>query len=214
MSIISQILGAIGAFILSVISSLGYAGIFVFMILESMVFPIPSELVMPFAGFVAAQGQLNLILVIVFSTIGSIIGSLLSYYMGKRWGSRLIVSYGKYIFVDIDDLKKTEEWFKKRGELTIFASRLIPVVRHLISLVAGIGKMNVKKFSLYTIMGAAVWNSLLAYLGYVLGQHWDEVTSYTEELNIIVVILLVIGCMYYVYRHLKRRKKIANRIKN
>ncbi|MCX6665207.1 MAG: DedA family protein [Euryarchaeota archaeon] len=162
---------------------------------------------MQFAGFIAAQGKLNLVLVIVFSTIGSIIGSLLSYYIGKRWGTRLIVTYGKYILVDLDDLKKTEAWFTKRGELTIFASRLIPVVRHLISLVAGVGKMNIKKFTIYTIAGAAIWNALLAYLGYYLGQNWREVTQYTDELSIIVVILLVIGVIFYIYRHISRRKK-------
>ncbi len=214
MSIISQILGAVAGFILSTISALGYAGIFLFMILESMVFPVPSEVVMPFAGYLAATGQFNLILVIAFSTLGSIIGSLLSYYIGKRWGTRLIETYGKYVLVDLDDLKKTEAWFKKRGELTIFASRLIPVVRHLISLVAGVGKMNIKKFTIYTIAGAAIWNALLAYLGYVLGQNWEQVTRYTEELSIIVVILLIIGCIYYVYRHMRRRKKTVKQIKN
>ena len=208
MSIISEILTSISNFISSTMSSpLGYFVIFLLMILESMVFPIPSELVMPFAGFIAAQGKLNLILVIVFSTIGSIIGSLFSYYMGKRWGTRLIVSYGKYILINLDDLKKTESWFTKRGELTIFASRLIPVVRHLISLVAGIGKMNIKKFTIYTIAGAAIWNALLACLGYYLGQNWREVTQYTDELSIIVVILLVIGVIFYIYRHVTRRKK-------
>ncbi len=179
-----------------------------------MVFPVPSEVVMPFAGYLAATGQFNLILVIAFSTLGSIIGSLLSYYIGKRWGTRLIETYGKYVLVDLDDLKKTEAWFKKRGELTIFASRLIPVVRHLISLVAGVGKMNIKKFTIYTIAGAAIWNALLAYLGYVLGQNWEQVTRYTEELSIIVVILLIIGCIYYVYRHMRRRKKTVKQIKN
>ena len=206
MSVISEILGAIAGFILSTILALNYAGIFIFMILESMVFPVPSEVVMPFAGYLAATGQFNLILVIAFSTLGSIIGSLFSYYIGKRWGTRLIVSYGKYILVDLDDLKKTEAWFTKRGELTIFASRLTPVVRHLISLVAGVGKMNIKKFTIYTIAGAAIWNALLAYLGYILGKNWEQVTRYTEELSIVVVILLVIGCIYYVYRHVTKRK--------
>lgn len=208
MSIISEIITQISNFISSTMSSpRGYFVIFLLMILESMVFPVPSELVMPFAGFIAAKGELNLILVIVFSTIGSITGSLISYYIGKRWGIKLIESYGKYILVDTDDLKKTEAWFKKRGEPTIFASRLIPVVRHLISLVAGVGKMNIKKFSIYTIAGAAIWNALLAYLGYLLGQNWKQVTGYTDELSIVVVILLVIGCIYYIYRHLTKKKK-------
>jgi len=207
MSILSDILATAGQFMLSTINYFGYFGIFFLMILESMVLPVPSEFVMPFAGFIAAQGKLNLIIVIVFSTIGSIAGSLLSYYIGKRWGTRLIESYGKYVLVDIDDLKKTQEWFDKRGELTIFFSRLVPVVRHLISIVAGVGKMNVKKFSFYTILGATIWNSLLAYLGYVLGQNWEKVTRYSDEISIVIVILLLIGVLYFAYRHILEMKK-------
>jgi membrane protein DedA with SNARE-associated domain len=178
MSIISQFFVAIGNGILAIISSFGYAKIFFLMILESMVFPVPSELVMPFAGFIASQGHFDFTLVIVISSIGSITGSLLSYYIGKRWGYTLVESYGKYFLVDAEDLKKTETWFSKRGEATIFVSRFVPVVRHLISLVAGVGKMNIKKFSFYTIVGATIWNTLLICLGYVLGKNWQEVTKY------------------------------------
>lgn len=211
MSIISEFFATIGNFFLSVISSLGYAGIFFMMVLESMVFPVPSELVMPFAGFLAYRGDFNLILIVICSTLGSIVGSLLSYYIGKRWGYTLVLSYGKYFLVDEEDLEKTVSWFSKRGEITIFASRLVPVVRHLISLVAGVGKMNLKKFSFYTIVGAAIWNAILAYLGYLLGENWHEVTKYVDELSIVVVILLIIGCLYFVYRHLTKRKKSAKK---
>lgn len=176
------------------------------MILESMVVPVPSEFVMPFAGFLAAQGQFSLFQIVLWSSLGSICGSLLSYYIGKRWGYKLIISYGKFFLVDTEDLKKTESWFSKRGELTIFLSRLTPVVRHLISLVAGVGKMNIKKFSFYTIIGATIWNTLLAYLGYILGQHWHDVTKYAEEIDIVIVVLLLIGCFYFIYRHLIRKK--------
>jgi len=206
-SIISEFFVTIGTLILSIISSLGYVGIFFMMVLESMVFPVPSELVMPFAGFLASQGQFSLVLIVVCSSLGSIVGSLLSYYIGKRWGYTLVLSYGKYFLIDEEDLKKTVSWFSRRGELTIFVSRLVPVVRHLISLVAGVGKMDIKKFSFYTIVGATIWNTFLAYLGYLLGQHWHEVTQYVDELSIVVVVLLVIGCFYFIYRHLVRRKK-------
>jgi len=207
MSILSEILAAIGSFALSTISLLGYAGIFFLMMLESMVVPVPSEFVMPFAGFLVAQGTFNFILIIIASTLGSITGSLIFYYIGKTGGHTLVEKYGKYVLVDIEDIKKTEEWFNKRGELTIFIARLIPVVRHLISLIAGIGKMNVKKFTLYTILGATLWNGILTYLGFILGQHWNEVSQYVEELDIGIVILLVIGCLYFAYRHITRKKK-------
>jgi membrane protein DedA with SNARE-associated domain len=207
MSILSEILTAIGGFALSTISLLGYAGIFFLMMLESMVVPVPSELVMPFAGFLVAQGNFNFILVIVASSLGSITGSLIFYYIGKTGGHTLVEKYGKYVLVDTEDIKKTEEWFNKRGELTIFIARLIPVVRHLISLIAGIGKMNVKKFTLYTILGATLWNGILTYLGFILGQHWNEVSQYIEELDVGIVILLVIGCLYFAYHHITRKRK-------
>jgi membrane protein DedA with SNARE-associated domain len=207
MSILTQIFGVIGSFALSIISTLGYVGIFFLMMLESMVIPVPSEFVMPFAGFLVASGTFNFYLVIVASTLGSISGSLIFYYVGKTSGHTLVERYGKYVLVDTQDIKKTEEWFSKRGELTIFIARLVPVVRHLISLVAGVGKMEVKKFTLYTILGATLWNAILTYLGLILGQHWDEVSQYMESLDIVVVIVIIAGIVYFVYRHLMRGKK-------
>lgn len=207
MSILTDIFAFIGSFALSTISQLGYAAIFFLMMLESMIVPVPSEFVMPFAGFLVAQGSFNAVLVILTSTLGSITGSLIFYYIGKTGGYTLVQRYGKYVLVDTQDIKKTEAWFNKRGDLTIFLARLVPVIRHLISLIAGIGKMNVKKFTIYTILGAALWNSILTYLGFLLGQHWNEVSRYLENLDLIIVILLIVGCLYFVYRHLKRAKK-------
>ena len=207
MSILTDIFAFIGSFALSTISQLGYLGIFFLMMLESMIVPVPSEFVMPFAGFLVAQGKFNFLLVILSSTIGSITGSLIFYYLGKTKGLTLVEKYGKYVLVDTEDIKKTEAWFNKRGDITIFLARLIPVIRHLISLIAGIGRMNVKKFTIYTILGAALWNGILTYLGILLGQHWNEVSQYMENLDLIIVILLIIGCLYFVYRHLDRKKK-------
>jgi membrane protein DedA with SNARE-associated domain len=207
MSILTDIFAFIGSFVLSIISQLGYAGIFFLMMLESMIVPVPSEFVMPFAGFLVAQGSFNVVLVILVSTLGSMTGSLLFYYIGTTGGLTLVQRYGKYVLVDTEDIKKTEAWFNKRGDLTIFLARLIPVVRHLISLIAGIAKMNVKKFTIYTIFGAALWNGILTYLGLFLGQHWDKVSQYMENLDLVIVILLIVGCLYFVYRHLRRAKK-------
>ena len=207
MSFISEILAAIAGFFLSLISILGYAGIVILMMLESMVFPVPSELVMPFVGFKVAEGQFSFILVVIASSLGSLVGSLLSYYIGMIGGTKLINSYGKYLLIDHDDLEKTQKWFQKRGEITIFIARLVPVVRHLISLAAGIAQMNKKKFLLYTLIGATIWNTLLIYLGFILGQNWNEVSTYLEEISLVIVILLIIGVFYYIYRHLQKRAK-------
>lgn len=209
MSIIANILAVIGVWGITIISSLGYLGIFILMALESMIFPIPSEIVMPFAGFLISQGQFSFAGILIFSSLGSLAGSLLSYYIGKFGGHKLILKYGKYCLLDEHDLQKTETWFATKGEKTIFIGRFIPVVRHLISLPAGVGKMNLRRFSLYTLFGAACWNMLLAYGGYVSGKNWTVIRQYTEPVSIIVALLLVIGFCWFVFRHVwhKRRER-------
>ncbi len=204
---LTDILSIFGVLATKLISTLGYVGIFFLMMTESMVFPTPSELVMPFAGFLAAQGRFSFALVILFSSLGSIIGSLISYAMGYYGGNRLILKYGKYLLLDEHDLKKTEEWFAQRGERTVLLSRFIPVVRHLISIPAGIGKMDLKKFCIYTLIGATLWNTFLAYLGYLLGENWAEVRHYSEYISIPAAILIVIAGAYTVYRHVKHKKQ-------
>jgi membrane protein DedA with SNARE-associated domain len=208
-SFISDFFTAIANLILVTITTLGYGGLFIMMVLESMVFPAPSELIMPFAGFLAWQGTFNLIIVVVVSTAGSITGSLLSYYIGKRWGTKLVITYGKYVLINVDDLHKTERWFQQHGEITVLVMRLVPVVRHLISIVAGVAEMDVKKFCIYTIVGAAIWNTLLAYLGYYFGQNWHVITNYVEELSFVVLVLLAIGVAYFVFLHLKKRRSVG-----
>lgn len=189
-----------------IISGLGYAGVFFLMAAESMIVPIPAELVMPFAGFLVAQAKFKMVYVFAFSSLGSVTGSLISYWMGRTGGNRLVVHFGKYLLLDLADLKKTEEYFKRRGEGTIFIGRLIPVVRHLISIPAGIGRMNLRKFCLYTFAGATFWNMFLAYLGYVLGHNWNRIRHYTEPVSVAVVILLVSGFAYFVYHHVKNKR--------
>jgi membrane protein DedA with SNARE-associated domain len=147
---------------------------------------------------------------VIFSTLGSIIGSLISYYIGKYGGNPLVKKYGKYVLLDEHDLEKTEKWFGKRGERTIFISRFIPVVRHLISIPAGIGKMNIWKFSIYTIFGAAMWNAFLAYLGYILGENWESVRKYSEYISISVAMVLIICCIYFLRKHIQNKKNIGH----
>ena len=193
------------SFVIMIISFLGYPGLLILMALESMIFPLPSELVMPFAGYLVATGEFNLYLAIIFSTLGSLAGSLLSYYAGKHFGKKFVIHFGKYLLLDEEHLNWTEHWFKKHGEKTIFVSRLIPVVRHLISIPAGIGKMNIKKFFLYTFIGATAWNSFLAYLGFLLGKNWALAREYSEYFSITVAVLLFIFGAYFIYRHIKHK---------
>ncbi|MCX6641634.1 MAG: DedA family protein [bacterium] len=184
----------------------GYFMVAFLMALESMIAPVPSEAVMPFAGFLIYEGKFTFPLTIFFSTLGSIIGSLLSYVMGVYGGKPLILRYGKYLLLDKHDLEATEKFFGKYGDKTIFVSRFIPVIRHLISIPAGIGKMNLTKFCIYTVLGAALWNGFLAWVGFKLRNNWDEVMKYSHVVDIVVVgsMALVVG--YFVYKHVKGRK--------
>jgi membrane protein DedA with SNARE-associated domain len=208
---LTEMLGDLGSFCKNTIDFLGYPGVCVLMALESMIAPIPSELVMPFAGFLVADKGWSFSLVILFSTFGSIIGSLLSYYIGYYGGNPFVLKFGKYLLLDEDDLMKTEQWFSKRGDSTVFISRFIPVVRHLISIPAGIGRMNMKKFCVYTIIGATAWNTFLALFGYVLGREWDRVQKYMHYVSVPVAILLGVAFAYFAWRHivhkLHKRKK-------
>jgi membrane protein DedA with SNARE-associated domain len=162
---------------------------------------------MPFAGFLAAEGRFSFALVVLFSSLGSIVGSLLSYFLGKYGGNRLVLKFGRYLFLDASDLEKTERWFAKKGDRTVLISRFIPVVRHLISIPAGIGKMHLKKFCIYTLVGATAWNTFLAYLGYVLGRNWQEIRHYSEYISISVAVLLAAAFVYMVYHHIKDKRK-------
>lgn len=202
-------LGEIGQLAVKTMETLGYTGLTILMAMESMVIPLPSELVMPFAGFLAAEAKMSFVLVVAFSTIGSIIGSLISYYMGLYGGKKLVTKFGKYLLLDEQDLEKTAKWFHEKGEKTILIGRFVPVVRHLISIPAGIGKMNLKNFCIYTIIGATIWNSLLAYLGYILGKNWNVIRHYSEYVSIAVVIIILAGGIYVIQRHIRHKNNLS-----
>ncbi len=194
----------ISLIIVKFLSIFGYLALTVLMAFESMILPIPSELVMPFAGFLIVENQFTWFLVIIFSTLGTILGSLISYYIGYYGGYPFINKFGKYFLLDNKTLIWTESWFRSKGGKTIFISRFIPVVRHLISIPAGMGKMNIKKFILYTILGGAIWNSFLVYLGVMLRENWQIVHDYSKLIDIVIIILLVMFIIWFIYSHLKR----------
>ncbi len=187
-----------------IISSIGYFGVFILMTLESMIFPIPSEAVMPFAGFIASQGEMNIWLASFFATIGSIVGSVLSYYIGLHGGYPFVNRYGKYFLLEKHHLDWTVKFFDRYGEKTIFISRFIPVVRHFISIPAGVGKMKKGKFVTYTFFGAFGWNFFLAWLGFKLGENWQLIQKYSQPIDIVVIGALVIIFAWYMYHQLQR----------
>jgi membrane protein DedA with SNARE-associated domain len=191
--------------ITGIISKTGYLGICFFMILESMVFPIPSEAVMPFAGFLVGQGRFNFFGVALASSLGSLIGSWLSYAIGFYGGRPFLEKFGKLFLLDHHHLELTEKFFEKYGQQAVLISRFVPVVRHLISVPAGMARMNLAKFSLDTFLGATTWNMFLAYLGFVLQDRWDTIKKYTHYLDYLIVVG-IIGVVIYWYS--KRLKKV------
>jgi len=189
------------------IESLGYTGVFVLMTLESMVAPVPSELVMPFAGFLIFQGQFNLWWVLVASSLGSIVGSLLSYGMGML-GKPVVLRYGRYLLLNPHHLDWTTDFFQRRGRITIFIARFIPVVRHLISIPAGLARMELLPFIIYTAIGATMWNMFLVYLGMILKENWQIVQKYTHILDYFVVVALIAGLAYFVWKFRAARNSV------
>ena len=192
-------------FIVNFIGNTGYISVLILMVLESTFMPVPSEAVMPFAGFLIVEGGFSFPPVILFGTLGSIIGSLISYYVGAWGGRPFIEKFGRYFLIDKHHLALTERYFNTRGDLTILFCRFIPVVRHLISIPAGIGKMNLLKFILYTIIGAGIWNAILTYAGYILRSNWTEIMRYSHIVDIVVVAAIGIVVIYYAYRLYKSK---------
>jgi membrane protein DedA with SNARE-associated domain len=192
-----------------IIGSIGYVGVFLLMVAESMVLPVPSEAVMPFAGFVVAEGTLSWVGVILSATMGSIVGSLIGYTIGRFGGRPFVARFGKYLLLDTEDLEMTDRFFQRRGGLTILICRFIPIVRHLISLPAGMGRMRILPFAVFTIAGAGVWNAFLTWCGFILKKNWTVVTRYSHLIDIAVLVLLAALVVLYVARHLRRRRKRA-----
>lgn len=192
-------------YITRLMEATGYIAVYITMVMESMVFPVPSEAVMPFAGFLVVSGKFSMPLVILVSTLGSITGSLVSYAIGY-WGEiGFLKTHGKFFLIDMDELKATERFFKKYGEVTIFISRFIPVIRHLISLPAGFARMNLPRFMIFTVIGAGLWNTFLAYVGFSLKNNWEVVMKYSKGIDVAVVIILLVLLAYYLNKHLRKK---------
>jgi membrane protein DedA with SNARE-associated domain len=201
------ITASIAAFGTHVIAGIGYGGVFLLMVAESMVLPVPSEAVMPFAGFSVAEGTLSWAGVILSATLGSVVGSLIGYTIGRFGGKPFLVRFGKYLLLDGEDLEKTDGFFQRHGSVTILVARFIPIVRHLISIPAGMGDMPLLPFCLFTIIGACVWNSFLTWCGFALRNNWASVLRYSHVLDLVAGVLLAGLVVLYLVRHLRRHKK-------
>jgi len=187
--------------IVEVVGDLGYMGIFVMMFLESTFFPFPSEVAMIPAGYLAFKGEMNLTLVIVTGLLGSLGGALFNYYLAKRYGRRGILKFGKYLFFDEAKLNKMETFFKKHGSFSTLTSRLIPGVRQFISLPAGLAKMPLKPFLLYTGVGAGIWVVILTLLGYFIGDNRTLIDAYLHQIVMGALGVIAFATIIYVRRN-------------
>ena len=196
-------------FIVETVGQLGYAGIFIMMFLESSFFPFPSEVVMIPAGYLAYKGEMNIYFVIFFGILGSLAGALFNYYLALKLGRRFLMRYGKYILISEDTILKMEDFFNKHGHISTFFGRLIPVVRQYISLPAGLSRMNLFVFSLFTSLGAGIWVAILAFLGYYLGGNEELIKEYLHQIIIALLVLIVVfSYLYYKFTKRKNRRKI------
>jgi membrane protein DedA with SNARE-associated domain len=193
--------------LLTTIGALGYPGIFLLMAMESSVIPVPSELVMPPAGYLAAQGRMNIWVAIFMGTAGSLIGAYANYYAAHYLGRPLLLKYGKYVWITEEKFARVERYFKDHGEISTFIGRLLPVVRHLISLPAGLAGMNHVKFTIYTLAGAGIWVTILTWIGYFIGANQELIMEYSHQAVIGVVIVSTVIIALYVRNH--KRKKTA-----
>ena len=193
--------------ILMVMDKLGLVGVALMMFLENVFPPIPSELIMPAAGFAAAIGELSLISVIIAGTIGSVLGALPLYYLGSRLDEtrliRLTERYGKYLLITPKDIISAQAWFDRHGKTVVFFGRMIPAIRSLISIPAGMARMSLLPFLMLTTMGSMIWSALLAYAGFVLGANYEKVGIYIESVSHYVVLLMVLIFSYLLYRRIK-----------
>jgi membrane protein DedA with SNARE-associated domain len=205
-----NIIETLSDFIISVIEQLGYAGVFVGMMLESVGLPIPSEVIMPFAGYVVWEGGLTLIGITLAGTLGCLAGSLIAYYIGLWGGRPLLERYGKYVLIRKRELDSADKWFGKYGDKAVFVSRLLPVVRTYISFPAGIVHMDVKKFSLYTVLGSLPWCFGLAYIGILLGPHWEDIKGLFRYLDIAVIVGIIALVAYLIYH----RERIVSHMRS
>jgi membrane protein DedA with SNARE-associated domain len=184
----------------------GYLAIFLAMAVESCCIPLPSELVMPLAGFLAYQHRLNLFGDTVAGALGCVLGSIVAYWIGAREGRPLLLRYGKYIMISHHDAYRADRFFEQYGDITIFLTRLMPIVRTFISLPAGIARMDFKKFVLFTLLGSLPWCFILAFAGYKLGENWNEVGSTLHKYDAVVLVVAVLLVALYIYNHVRRMR--------
>ncbi len=214
MSLLTSITIELVKFVEIIIIKMGLLGVFFLMLLEGMLLPVPSEVVMTFSGYLAFYGLLDpfgsyfsVILLLLAGSIGDLIGAWIAYWIGKYGGDPFILRYGKYFFLKSDTIDRTKMWFNRYGDISVFTTRFLPVLRTFISIPAGIATMDFKKFSLYTLTGDIMYNIVLIYLGILFGSNWKVLLKYFTELSYVGAAVFMVVIVYFIFRILKNRNK-------
>lgn len=204
------ILSHLAQFVVNIISLFGYFGVFLAMAIESACIPLPSEIILPFTGYLVYLGRFSLWQATIAATLGNLFGALIAFYIGLWGGRPFIKRFGRYIFIHERELSNAENLFGRRGEVTVFIGRLLPVVRTFISLPAGIARMNAVKMAIYTLAGALPWCLILIIIGKKLGENWNTLKPLFHRLDLVVGILIIILLGYWMFKRRSKRKSSTN----
>jgi membrane protein DedA with SNARE-associated domain len=207
--LIGHILEIVAAFIKNTIDTMGYPGIVLLSAIESANIPLPSEIILPFSGFLVSMGRFSLWLVALAGAVGNVLGSVFSYYLGMYGGRPLIERFGKYVLMSKRDLDMADRWFARWGEATAFFSRCLPVIRTFISFPAGISRVNIWRFMLYSLVGSYIWSLFLAYIGVKVGENLETLKPYFHGADALIGTVLLVGIVLYVARHIKHSREDA-----
>jgi len=208
--LIESLIAKLGLFVISVISGLGYFGVMALMAIESACIPLPSEVIMPFSGYLVYTGQFNLWMVALVGALGCNVGSAVAYEIGYYGGRPLVQRYGSYIWLSQRELDWTDRFFLRFGDATVLISRMLPVIRTFIALPAGIARMPRVRFHIYTFVGSFPWCLGLAYLGMKAGEHWNYLGKYFHQFDTVIGALLLLGIAWFVWTHWKHRVRVAS----
>jgi membrane protein DedA with SNARE-associated domain len=203
---VAPVLDTVAHHIQEFIRDVGYPGLFLMIVLESTMVPIPSLLVMPFAGALAAKGIYSLPAILAINGTAALTGSLLSYWLGAAGGKPLLLKYGKYVLVKPEDLAKTERFFERHGAWTVFIARFVPVARHLISVPAGVARMRLPMFMLQTFLGAMAWGGGLMVFGYEMADKWESIAKSAKRVDMVIAVLILLTTAIVVFRWIRKRR--------
>ncbi len=204
---VEKLLAGLSALIIAVIAELGYGGVVLLMAVESACIPLPSEVIMPFAGYLVSSGRFGLQAVAIAGAVGCLLGSYVAYFVGATGGRRAFEVYGRYVLISPHELELADRFFQRWGSATVFVARLLPVVRTFIAFPAGVARMELWRFSIYTLLGSYPWCLALAWAGMKLGQHWRDLAPYFHRFDNLIALLLALGLAAFLYFRLRGRNQ-------